>query len=684
MELLINKRDITIPEEVIRKWQSIVNIMAELIDVPAALIMKVDPPYIEVFRSSESSKNPYKVGGREHSTGLYCEQVIKTRSKLLVPNALKDKHWDKNPDIKLGMISYLGFPLLWPDDEVFGTICVLDLEENPYNKAYEQLMLQFKELVEAHLGLLYDREHLEDLVEQRTTGLKKAAEELRREIGARKKAEEALQLEHGRLTDILETIEDGVYIVDQQCNIQYINPVVKREFGPVKGRKCYEYFHDRSEVCSWCKNSEVFAGKSIHWEWYSFKNDKYYDLFDTPFKNPDGSISKFEMFRDITERKRAEEALLRSKKNWENTFDSMSDWVFMIDLKGRVLRTNRAGEDFTGIPLTEIVGQLCCKLVHDSEKPIPGCPLKKMLKTGQRATAELQIPDTNRWLMVTVDPVMDEEDNITGAVHITRDITERKQAEQTLENLNKELQATVEKLTLANRELQHFAHIAAHDLKAPLRAIGTLADWISTDYADKFDEEGKREVELLVGRVARMSDMIDSILRYSEAGRVIKEKEKVNLNALIEEVMAGIAPPENISVTVENELPVLEGEKTHFMQVFQNLLSNAVKYMDKPIGQIKVGCTEENGFWKFSVADNGPGVEKEYFEKIFEMFQTLLPRDEFETTGIGLSIVKKIVETYGGRVWIESEVGKGSVFFFTLPKKEMGVKDAKLKANIVS
>jgi len=444
MELLINKRDITIPEEVIRKWQSIVNIMAELIDVPAALIMKVDPPYIEVFRSSESSKNPYKVGGREHLTGLYCEQVIKTRSKLLVPNALKDKHWDKNPDIKLGMISYLGFPLLWPDDEVFGTICVLDLEENPYNKAYEQLMLQFKELVEAHLGLLYDREHLEDLVEQRTTGLKKAAEELRREIGARKKAE------------------------------------------------------------------------------------------------------------------------------------------------------------------------------------------------------------------------------------------------QDLEDLNKQLEATVEKLTLANRELQHFAHIAAHDLKAPLRAIGTLADWISTDYADKFDEEGKREVELLVGRVARMSDMIDSILRYSEAGCAIKEKEKVNLNVLIEEVMAGIAPPENISVTVENELPVLEGEKTHFMQVFQNLLSNAVKYMDKPRGQIKVGCTEENGFWKFSVADNGPGIEKEYFEKIFEMFQTLLPRDGFEATGIGLSIVKKIVETYGGSVWIESEVGRGSVFFFTLPKRKMGVKDAKLKANIVS
>jgi signal transduction histidine kinase len=107
--------------------------------------------------------------------------------------------------------------------------------------------------------------------------------------------------------------------------------------------------------------------------------------------------------------------------------------------------------------------------------------------------------------------------------------------------------------------------------------------------------------------------------------------------------------------------------------------------MDKPKGQVKVGCIEENGFWKFSVADNGPGVEKKYFEKIFEMFQTLLPRDEFEATGIGLSIVKKIVELYGGSVWVESEFGKGSVFFFTLPNQEMKVADdAKLEANIVS
>ncbi len=119
----INKSEIGITDEIVNTWQSIVNTIAEIINVPSALIMKVDEPYIEVFRSSESSKNPYKAGDMEYLAGLYCERVIKTRNKLLVPNALKDKEWDKNPDIESGMISYLGFPLLWPDGEVFGTIC---------------------------------------------------------------------------------------------------------------------------------------------------------------------------------------------------------------------------------------------------------------------------------------------------------------------------------------------------------------------------------------------------------------------------------------------------------------------------------------------------------------------------------------------------------------------------------
>ena len=171
----ISKEYIRITDKILNSWQKIVNTMAEIINVPSALIMKVDHPYIEVFSSSGSSSNPYKAGDRELLTGLYCEEVIKKKKKLLVPNALKDKKWHKNPDIKLGMISYLGFPILWPDGEAFGTICVLDSKENRYEKRYEGLMLRFKELAESYLALLYqdisDKKNLEDILDNLTEGI---------------------------------------------------------------------------------------------------------------------------------------------------------------------------------------------------------------------------------------------------------------------------------------------------------------------------------------------------------------------------------------------------------------------------------------------------------------------------------------------------------------------------------
>jgi signal transduction histidine kinase len=180
-----------------------------------------------------------------------------------------------------------------------------------------------------------------------------------------------------------------------------------------------------------------------------------------------------------------------------------------------------------------------------------------------------------------------------------------------------------------------------------------------------------------------MHNLIEAILHYSKIGREKERHVQVNLNELVPEVIDMVAPPRNIAVTTENELPVIECEETRISQVFQNLLNNAVKYLDKPQGQIRIGCVEEDGSWKFSVTDNGPGIEEKYFEKIFQIFQTLSPRDEVESTGVGLTIIKKIVELYGGKIWVESKPGEGSTFFFTLPKQQMAVEDAKYKANPV-
>jgi signal transduction histidine kinase len=246
--------------------------------------------------------------------------------------------------------------------------------------------------------------------------------------------------------------------------------------------------------------------------------------------------------------------------------------------------------------------------------------------------------------------------------------------------IRKEVQAKqyqiLAKLQSANKDLSDFAYIVSHDLKAPLRGIKTLTEWIIADYADKIDDQGREQMGLLSNRVDRMHGLIEGILQYSRVGRVKEDLAVVDLNEAVPEVVDLIAPPDNISITTDNELPTITCEPTRIRQVFQNLLSNAVKYMDKPQGKIRIACVEEDDYWKFSVADNGPGIEEKYFEKIFQMFQTLSSRDEFESTGVGLTVVKKIVEMYGGKTWVESVPGEGSTFLFTLSKQETEAIDA--------
>jgi signal transduction histidine kinase len=172
----------------------------------------------------------------------------------------------------------------------------------------------------------------------------------------------------------------------------------------------------------------------------------------------------------------------------------------------------------------------------------------------------------------------------------------------------------------------------------------------------------------LLGRVKRMHDLIDGILQYSRAGRIREEAVAVDLAELVPEVVDLLSPPSHIRVVVETPLPKVVIERTRIAQVVQNLLSNAIKYMDKPQGLVRVGCAEDDGWWVFQVSDNGPGIEEKDRQRVFQLFQTLKPRDKTDSTGVGLAVVKKAVELYGGRVWVESKVGEGSTFYFTLPK----------------
>jgi len=240
--------------------------------------------------------------------------------------------------------------------------------------------------------------------------------------------------------------------------------------------------------------------------------------------------------------------------------------------------------------------------------------------------------------------------------------------------LENEVAKRTEDLNKSNKELEDFAYIVSHDLKAPLRGINELSEWISEDYSDKLDKEGKEDLNMLRERTSKMNDMIQGILEYSRVGRTEEKAEQIDLNELVKDLIELLAPPDNIKITVENELPEYTADKTRLTQLFENLMSNAIKYIDKPEGTIKISCTDEGNEWKFGVSDNGPGIEEKYFEKIFKIFHMLGSAPKDRSTGLGLTIVKKIIDLYNGRIWVESEIGTGTTFYFTLPKQEVSLR----------
>ncbi len=234
------------------------------------------------------------------------------------------------------------------------------------------------------------------------------------------------------------------------------------------------------------------------------------------------------------------------------------------------------------------------------------------------------------------------------------------------EELEQKVKQRTEQLEHSNQELREFAQIVSHDLKAPLRAISQLSYWVWKDYSDKIDEEGQEKLKMMIGRVKRLDNLIEGILQYSRAGRQREKEIPINLQLLVEDSITLLDPPSNIKIIIENQLPEYLGDPTRLGQLFQNLINNAIKFMDKPNGIIKIGCTKDSQNWQFYVSDNGPGIEKKYFDRIFQVFQRLVSRDDQEGTGIGLSLAKRIVQIHGGTIWLTSIPGEGTTFYFTL------------------
>jgi PAS domain S-box-containing protein len=503
-----------------------------------------------------------------------------------------------------------------------------------------------------------------------------------------KAVKDKIQAEEETILGFMDESKIGFYMTDLNHIVTYVNPTfaelfetsgplefINREFLP---EQFWSESQERTQFLRELDN-EFIKSKEL-----SFKTSEgkkiYVTIFSSPTTGMCGQINGYQgIVYDITEKKelsalrKAEEAVRDSEKKWRSLAENVPDIIISVDKGGKILFLNRS---VTGFDKEDVIGTKIYEYIPPDQHQRIRETIEKVFLTGKPDSYEIIAhgeygPNTN-W-ETRVVPVMTDGQVATVNL-ISTDVTERTEAQ----NRQTQLLNRVQKV---NHELNDFAHIVSHDLKEPLRTINIATKWILEDYKDLLDENGINHLELLSNQVTRMYDLIDGILKYSRTGHLKNQKEWIDLKELMPQIISMVPVPDNIEITIDGELPVIEFERTQISQVFQNLLSNAIKYMDKPLGRIQISCIEETDNWKFSVIDNGRGIEQENFEKIFRIYQTLEPRKELKSTGIGLTLVKKIIESYGGTICVESELGQSSTFIFTIPKQDKSIDTVKLEAG---
>ncbi|WP_417886327.1 sensor histidine kinase [Zunongwangia sp.] len=256
-----------------------------------------------------------------------------------------------------------------------------------------------------------------------------------------------------------------------------------------------------------------------------------------------------------------------------------------------------------------------------------------------------------------------EENNELNVTKLAKFIEEQSKEIQLSNQKQKDLLVRLEN---KNQALSDYAHVVSHDLKSPLRSINSLVSWIKEDYVSVLDENGQEQLRLIQQLLEKMDGLISGILNYSTIDQAELQKYPVDLQDLVEDIIKLLYTPEHINIKIAGKLPIIFGDKFRLQQLFQNIIQNAIKSIDKPNGEIKINAKELKNNYKFSISDNGKGVKKEHFLKIFRIFEKI--DNDPLSTGIGLSIVKRIVDFYDGKIWLESELSKGTTFYFTLPK----------------
>jgi PAS domain S-box-containing protein len=373
------------------------------------------------------------------------------------------------------------------------------------------------------------------------------------------------------------------------------------------------------------------------------------------------------LFDDITERKRADAALRESEARFRSLTQLSSDWYWEQDAEfGLTFMSGRMGErtgldpsaylgrkrwDRPALNLTE-AGWARHRAQLERHEPFRDFEL-------QRPTAE----GGSRWISLSGEPVFDDDGRFSGYRGVGKDITERKQAEVALREAHEELKRS-------NAELEQFAYVASHDLQEPLRMVSSYTQLLMRRYGDRFDKDAKEFMHYVVDGAARMKQLIEDLLAYSRIGTRGKDFGDAKVEAALRRAITNLkaAIEESSAAVTWDPLPEVKADNAQLAQLFQNLIGNALKFRSPSVPRVHVSVMQQEEEWQFTVADNGIGIEPQYFERIFMVFQRLHNKAEYPGTGIGLAICKKVVERHGGRIWVESRPDAGSAFHFTLPK----------------
>jgi len=499
---------------------------------------------------------------------------------------------------------------------------------------------------------------------------------------AEKEAEKLFNSNQSWFRTIFEESPIGIEIFDKDGKLIGINQSCLKIFGitDIDDIRGFNFFNDaritreakdllrRGEVGRFSISYDLEEPEITRHFTPQKKGIIHLDIINTPLKSDGSSEIKGYLVQlvDNTERKVFEDTLNNSETRYRRLFETAQDGILILDAaRGHIIDVNPFLIDMLGYSLPDLWGKNLWQIGAIKDRTASRTAYTELLEKGYIRYEDLPL-ETKDGRLINVEFVCNSyQVNDKKIIQCNiRDISDRRRIETALKEYTENLQRS-------NEDLERFAYIASHDLREPLRMVVSFSQLLEKNYKGRLDVNADEFIQYIVDGATRMDALVNDLLEFSRVSSQGKLFELIEMNELVDETLRGmsVAIRDNHATIEAGPLPEVMVDRTQFMHVFQNLVENAMKFRGQDDPQIRISATMGDGAWIFSVKDNGIGIDPAFHGRIFDLFQRLQSREDYPGTGIGLAICKRIIERHGGRIWVESEEGKGSAFFFTIPRK---------------